>query len=374
MAARTTRQGRSGGPSVFEIVFGDPWRKLLSLGVAVLLWHYLDSQVSLTEEIGLPLTVAHVAGDLDTTQGTRVFVRLDTQTYSVLGFVDPTSNERRGEILLELTGEKRILADLEDNPGFSVRVEPVQEQGELTASFTADDVRPMNPRFEGLVARMTPPRVVVRIGRNVDRQFAIDRSRIEFVPPGGQPNFAEQLVWEDARFEPTGVVKARGPIQDLDRIGDRRLYRLVAEAPLVGATRFEAVLRALDLGPNLTLLPDSVQVKIPIRVTPRTFRLLEVPVVLQEPDNLRGKFQLRKDSADVEIEAFRTLEAVLSGLGTEDLRRWVRDNVTLVAALPRDAIESDAILSPRLLVKDYYERLDFRMTVPPTVHFDPKDP
>ncbi|MGA0868428.1 MAG: hypothetical protein ACO3UM_05820 [Planctomycetota bacterium] len=157
-------------------------------------------------------------------------------------------------------------------------------------------------------------------------------------------------------------------------MGERRLYKLTAEAPLVGATRFEAVLRAVDLGPNLTLLPDSVQIKIPIRVTPRTFRLLEVPVVLQEPDNLRGKFQLRKDSADVEIEAFRTLEAVLSGLGAEDLRRWVRENVTLVASLPRDAIESDAILSPRLLIKDYYERMDFRMTVPPTVHFDPKDP
>ncbi|MGA0060077.1 MAG: hypothetical protein ACO3RU_10855 [Planctomycetota bacterium] len=372
MAARTTRQVRS--RSLFEILFGDPWRKLLSIGIAVLLWHYLDSQVSLTEEIGLPLTVAHVAGDLDTTQGTRVFVRLDTQTYSVLGFVDPASNEKRGEILLELTGEKRILADLEDNPGFSVRIDPTQEQGELTASFTADDVRPMNPRFEGLIARMTPPRVVVRIGRNVDRQVAIDRSRIDFCPPGGQPDFAEQLVWEDARFEPTGVVKLRGPVQDVERVGERRLYKLTAEAPLVGATRFEAVLRAVDLGPNLTLLPDSVQIKIPIRVTPRTFRLLEVPVVLQEPDNLRGKFQLRKDSADVEIEAFRTLEAVLSGLGAEDLRRWVRENVTLVASLPRDAIESDAILSPRLLIKDYYERMDFRMTVPPTVHFDPKDP
>ena len=58
MPARTNRQGRAGNQSVFEMLFGDPWRKLLSLGIAVLLWHYLDSQVSLTEEIGLPLTVA----------------------------------------------------------------------------------------------------------------------------------------------------------------------------------------------------------------------------------------------------------------------------------------------------------------------------
>jgi hypothetical protein len=359
---------------LFLSLFADPWRKLVALGLAIMLWYYLDAQVSQSDEVELPLSVAHVAGDLDTSGGKRLFVRLDTTTYSAIAFEDPVTGETRRDVRLYLTGAKRLMEAIEENPGFAVHLEPAPDQGELVASFTADEVRPMNSRFEGLIARMSPPRILVRLGLNVERPVVLDRDKIQFVAPAMAQDLGDRLLWDDARLDPK-VVKLRGPAQRLAAIGDQQpLFRLGPEVLGAGATRIEGVMRALTLGPNVTVVPDTVAYEIPIRIEPRTVRLPDVPVLLHEPDELRGRFKLRRESADVEIEAFRTLEAKLSGLSPEERRRWARDNAQLIASVPRDAVDSSFITNPRLVIRDYFERTDYRMTVPPTIHFDRKSP
>ena len=358
---------------------GDPWRKIASLALAILLWHYLDAQISDRTMRTLDLVPTHEADKPDTSMKSALFVQFDMKTYGVIGFDDPRGDNLRTAVQLYLEGSKRLIAMLDENPGFLVRIEPTTDGAaidERNAVFTSQDLRPIDPRFEELKFRMEPPRIRVRLGENITEPILLTPARVDQTTLPNATSFANRIRWEDATFEPASVVLS-GPRPLLKPLSSREVPLLrFGSGPLVpNGGRLRIALQPLPQIEGVRIDAASVTMEVPLRTDPRTFRLQHVPVMLYEPARLRGRYRLRNETVDlVEIEAEGTLEARLSAMSPDELRDWTRGNALLVARVPQDADGPEVITDPRLLIQDYVDGTHFRVTVPATVHFELKTP
>lgn len=356
-------------------IFSDPWRKIAAVGLAVVLWHYLDSQVTATDDLPLELVAAHEAGDLDTSLRDPLFVRLDLTTYSVIDYEDPSTGDPIDNVSLVVSGAKQLIQTLDENPGYSVRVLPVFEQGEHVAMFDAEALQPLNPAFSGLVVRMTPPRVRVRIGENIARAIRLVPERIDTTLPPGTAGLAERLVWPDAKFEHQ-VVTLRGPrplVEGLASNSDA-LYDFRPQTTDVGERQVAAPIVAREREDGVSVEPTTMLLEVPLRVNAKVYRLPGVAVQLIEPPSVQGQFEPAKAIVDVEIEVQAgQLEARLSGKNPAELQEWVRANCLLVAWVPPDASVEDVTSKIRLLIKES-DRDSYRMAQPVGITFVPKNP
>ena len=368
-----SRRDRGEPRGFFRALIEDPWRKLGAVGLAILLWIYLDSQVSQSESLELELRCDAPSADLRNLRGKFLSLRLDTDRYTLLGFENVDEpGAALSQLTLELSGARRAMQELLANPLFVIRLAPGEPPGPALVEFGVADVQPLDPRHAGLIASMTPARVRARLARNIERNIDLKRSLIEVRGPE-VPNFDDRLQWDDLSFEPK-VVKVRGPDYIVNEFGRDTAAPFVFE-PAPPAVDVQVLSESLRLAPwaaGVSLEPEAVIMRITLRPPTEPVKLPAVPVDLVGAQ--RDSFKLDRDRVDVEISAYDRLWNNLPKL-PEDLRAWVEQNCLVIALLPQDVpLDSEGTIEDIRLVfrRSEIRDSDWKMTIPPTIRYLPK--
>lgn len=353
----------------------DPWRKLASLGLAVLLWLYLDSQVSQSDSLLVKLRHDAPSADLRNVRDAFVSLRVDTERFTLLGFenVDEPGATIE-EVTLELSGARRAMAEFLASPAFVVRVAPTADDAPPAIEFGADDVKPLDPRHANLVVGMSPSRVRARLAANIERNIALDANKVEVVAPD-VPGFLDRLQWDDVAFEPASV-KVRGPdhiVHEFER-GERRPFLFDPKAPPADAQALSESLKLAPWAAGVRLEPEAVVMRITLRAPTKNVVLPAVRVELVGAQ--RENYRLEKDRVDVPISAYDRLWNTLP-TQPADLREWIDQNCVIVAQLPQDPSVEGTIEDQKLVFwRSEIRESDWRMTGAPTIRYvqKPKNP
>ena len=371
---------RSRPRMLLAVFLDDGWRKIAAILLAVLLWLYLDRLVTSDETVTLePMTIAVDA--TDSAIGARQLgVTLDLDRYSDLGFRDPEkldafhAPEELTSVKLFLHGPTRLLDELPEQARFRAIASVQDGPRGPVATVTVEDVRAVDERFSGLVSAMEPPRVLIELATNDSAVLPLSTRLIEIREIDSA--LAGRMRIDDARFDPAAVT-IRGPKPAIDRLRN-------AGGPILrirpdSLTPDEGVLRAplvLIDGSDKVRLDSVPVVEIPLSSAGRTFELRNVPVVLHAPAELAGAFRLRRPTENVEIVAMGSLEARLSGMTPEALRKWTQDTAMIVARLPDDADTAGFLYWPDAFLclgPEALEGRDFRLPEQVTIHYEPTD-
>ena len=256
--------------------------------------------------------------------------------------------------------------------GFSVRPLPSRGGEQLAAEFNVTDVRAINGRFQSLIVSMDPPNVRVKLSRNVERPVTMHKRIIDV---HGDETVLERLYWDDAHFDPISV-KIRGPKKVLDDFlkPNQAVFVFEATPSSEDAPSIEAVLQLAIADERVTMDPEQVTIRIPLRVEPTEKVLPEVRILLKEPPGHEGSYRAATATVEVRIEVFGSLEVELDRYDDEQLRAWGLANAVVVVNVSKEEIDSGAagvMAQPNFMI---FERDEYRVTHIPKVRIEPKDP
>lgn len=360
---------------LLRTIFHDPWRKLISIAMAALLWLYLDSQVSSPDEILASLRPISTNTDPSEIGSKELGLRLDLDRYAVISIRDADAPEIELEaVAISVRGPRRQISDLVASPRLLVQPDPITRDGRTYAEFTIADVTTHDPRDQLLLRSMQPSRVSVELTRNVSERVVLDRGMVRVLPPPNVTGFLDRLVWDDMVFSPS-VVTVLGP-EPLVRSFQNSaspMFEWQPDPPASDASVVRTKLKPVDGASRLKIEPAGIALEIPFRAEGRQITLPGVEVLLRG-ERARERFQLDTDRVDVQIEAFHSLQTQLDVLNETELREWVAANCDVIARINADAPpEGGSILRPQLVIAERKES-DWRVLFPPTINYRPKSP
>lgn len=352
--------------------FADPWRKLVSLLLAVGLWFYLDAQVTKEDSLVLPIRPVdfEATGGQAGTPGT-LELRISLRTFTIHGFEDDAGNSI-DSVTLDFKGPSHVIRRLADDPSFSVT--PTEQDLSVidgSWSFDKSRVRAANELLQGHLTAMHPQRVKVLLERNAVREVRLTSDNVTILPPPVEleRDFLARVEIERARFFPETVV-LRGTTSALSRVSP--------ESPLFRAD-LSAFANTTQAEIRVTLQPLDQLVRDGIRTDPRTIHVtypvrpqylrfeLEVPVLL----SLEGTpFTMEQWEApppqNVVLWAAGPLEAELSNKNSAELREWAKANAVIVARLAEPGELKTQTTHTRFLLynETWREGRDYRAEVP----------
>ena len=377
---RPTRSSRS----LLGLIAADPWRKLLALLIAVLLWYWLDRQVTSRKEVQLtPVAVdaSDPKRDSRRTNEGELQVRLPTSQFVITEFRDASSGKALEQrVRLDLVGAQYTIDSVEANVAFAVKLDlKAAPEGEtFTEQFDVRDLRPLDRDLRRLMdkATMTPPSIEVVIEHVVSEPITLSYKdvTVQNPDPTRYPNFNARLVLDDVRFEPTSV-QVYGPAGAMDRLRKRnKVFLLDLAEGRVEADVASGPLRLIDF-------PGSSSVRIAGDIVPEaTFRLrprfeefsLQVPVLLDPaamPAALRSRYRATTERAEVNLQASGSLETLLADKSPAELAEWAMRQTRLLATFDEGADRDRIVVEPLFVLLDrtWREGLDFRVVSPPPI-------
>lgn len=318
------------------VLVDDPWRKLLAIALAVMLWFFISSRIndSTTRTVPLVIVGPNAVGG---TAAQRLAVVLPTDRVVGLDFLD---GERRiDKVDVIVSGPRFRIAAIEDQPlDLQVTAFLGREWGQrTTVEFTAADVRRDLLSLRDLTIRLRPDRIRLDVERIAELAVPLSLEQVELQ----EGQLAGRLRRETAEFAPaTAIVlgKAFG-IDQLQKRGGR-MFRATMEG--VGNERQVSapleLIGAQELGLRFAQTPQ-----VTMQVRPQTWPFdVVLPVIVDDqalPAELRGVYQPLEKTMAVRIRAGGALRSRLVNLGEgEDKSRmleWAAANLRLLVHLPR---------------------------------------
>lgn len=329
----------------------DPWRKGAAIVVAVLLWYFLDGQITKTKEVVCQLHVVDAAETVMSAAdpGQSVMdVRIPGRQFSYRQFRDATATERElTEVTLYFSGPKRVIARIAEEHFWvlATRLKP----GATSFVFDRAHVE-MRKELRDAMESMSPSSVRVEIEPNKEKQVPLSPQNVRFERPAAANGHADlsRLMIEDARFRP-GTARFWGTESNLDKIPlDGNLFELILTSlkneDLTG-TEYEAPIYLLDHIAGLVeeWEPELPRIVIPLRPEWQEHSL-EVPVALDLENSSYTEQQLEAvPDHKVKFKAAGTLATELRLKSQLELATWARDNLRVLAYMPPDRDPTRAI-------------------------------
>lgn len=192
---------------VCRALFSDPWRKLVALGLALLLWNYLDTQITASKPLVLTLRAVDEQDAIQPIGPEDLAVQIPKAKVTMLRFSNAAVEDSSvQEVQLKFEGPKALIEELEE--GSPVRVRRFPEvsapNGPLSFQFSVDDLR-LKPELQPLLKEMFPQRVRVELSRNVNHTIPLDLNTVDVdlsqVPEADRRN----PLYNRARFYPDSV-------------------------------------------------------------------------------------------------------------------------------------------------------------------------
>ena len=156
------------------------------IGLAVLLWLYLDSQITDTKDLEFRLRVTDPteSAQHDLSAGVTLALQLPRDQFTLVEFRDGLENQVISSVALTFRGPRHLINRLEENLGFTVT--PTSEdlrKIENYFEFDARMIRARNPEFQSLLTGMTPRLVHAVVGRNEQRAVTVTPDLVDVKPP-----------------------------------------------------------------------------------------------------------------------------------------------------------------------------------------------
>ena len=324
---------------VWNVLVDDPYRKLVAVGLAVLLWFFINSRIMDSTDYVLPLRVVDA---LDVSTGeNQLAIALPTDRVVKRRFLD--GDREIQNVTVTVSGPRfRIDALKEERLNLAVLTLLNREwarSGEgsdvQVVEFGAADIRRDVRALEEVDIAMSPARVRLEVGIQDNIEFEVRNEHVEFLAEG----FRSRLLLETAQYTPRKV-RIIGPARSIQKLAGR----LQQGQPILQA-RLEEVepqapgqLTILD-GPDLSvnfLQPASVRVDL---LPTRDDYTFELPVVVDDlglaPDD-RGKFQPEEPRVPLRVSFSGRLRVDVGVIESDEARqRWAESNLRLVVHLQR---------------------------------------
>ena len=324
---------------LWDVFVDDGYRKLMAVGLAVILWFFINSRIMDAADYVLPL---RVVDQLEMSSGeNELAVALPMDRVVKQRFLD--GDREIQDVTVTVSGPRFRIDALKEEPlNLVVRTLLNREWarsgdgGDVqVVEFGAADIRRSARALEEVDIAMSPPlvRLEVRVQDNV--VLAVRKEHVEFLAEG----FASRLLLEKAQFTPPEV-KVLGPARSIQKFAER-------------FERGEPVLRAqLDevepqASGQLTIIdgsemglyfqqPASVRVDL---LPTRDDYTFELPVVvddlnLKEED--RGVFLPAEPRIPLRVSLSGRLRVDVGVIESDEARqRWAEENLRLVVHLQR---------------------------------------
>lgn len=351
---------RIGRRSILRSLAADPVRKLLALALAVPLWIFLDSQVTVPKSERFPLVAKGTAADSDLYP--LLIDLAANEQYRVKGFRDSVDEAELKSVELTFKGPKHLVAAILDAPDVFVRPR-AGAINPLTNVFVFDrsDIRSSDPNVVNTIEEMKPRRVAVVLERVATEQFVLAMSRVQVEYPDQvkSPDFRARLRLDAAEFSERHV-SLRGTRVQIDAMmrDEKPLFRLdLRGAGTTTAPRVSATLSLLP-GSDLTVVGSSINVSIPLDPKFEDYEL-KVPVLL---DTLARSPQPAEEfevdpTANVRIRVSGELAGTLSTLAAGAPRDdWAREHTRVDVRVPGDYVDGQILLGTLRLTDPHYQR------------------
>jgi len=331
-------------------VVADPWRKLAAVGLAVLLWYFVDSRVHRRIERTLPLAfVGQQQGGASVTGS--LAVALPTDRVVGLRFLDGEKPIDRVDVVLS---GPRFRVDALESESFDLQVSrflSVDWTERASAEFTVADLRLDQFVFKDVAVELRPARIRFEVAALAARALTLTPENVDIV----EGPFAGRWKRETVAFTP-GAPTVLGRAADIDALGKRadKPFRAVLVA---GASDRQASAHVELIDAEAQGLRFATQPLLTVELWPRTAAFtLEVLVVVDDmalAAELRGKWLPEAPRRTVRVQAGGDLRSRLVGLQESvdkaQLGDWVDENLRLHVHLQRPA--AGAALGPELDVK-----------------------
>ncbi len=351
-------------PGIFAAIVADPWRKLLAIGLAVLLWFFIDSRIKDTHTRTVPLV--HV-GTLNATGMLldRLAIALPTDRVVGLRFFD--GDRPIDKVEVRISGPRFRIATIETER-LDLQITAflgLDWSTRTSIEFTVADVRRDQRVLQDLEIELSPPRIRLDVENIASREIPLSFDVVDLV----EGAFVGRLRRDTAEFTPPSAL-VLGPAIGIDQLGKRtnKPFRAVMES---GGTdrKVKAHLELID-GPDLGL-KFATPPLLTMQVLPQTTKFeLELPIVVDDlalPPEQRGSYQPEAKTRMVRVAAGGELRSRLVNMGeggdSTSMAEWAAANLRLLVHIPRaepGAAHLTEIDRPArlLLVGRLYETLD----------------
>lgn len=347
----TPDQRRRGG--LLGAVLDDPVRKLTAIGLAVLLWLFIEGRITRTIERPLQLRVVgeqSVAGE----GRERLAVALPTDRVVGKQFFD-------GQAVIEtvrviISGPRFRVAALE-NELLNLQITSflgLDWSNRASVEFTVADLPRDQRVLEGLSLRLEPSRIRLEVDRIEQQSVQLTLKQVDL---RGGP-LLDRIKPDTAQFSPpTAIVLGRANgIEEFKRRTDKRFRASVDGVP--GASSGRQITVTLELVDQEELgLRFAAAPLLTMEVLPQTTVFdLDVPVVVDDfalPADQVGLYQPEQRSRTVRVRAGGDLRSRIVSLrenvDSAQLADWVHENLRLHVHVLRPL--SGSILGPELSIK-----------------------
>ena len=323
----------------WNIVADDPYRKLVAVGLAVLLWFFINSRIMDSTDYVLPLRVVDA---LDVSSGeNQLAIALPTDRVVKRRFLD--EDREIQNVTVTLSGPRfRIDALKEERLNLAVMTLLNREwsrsgEGEdvQIVEFGAADIRRDVRALEEVDIEMSPARVRLEVGIQDNIEFEVRNEHVEFLADG----FRSRLLLETAQFTPS-TVRIIGPARSIQKLG----ARLQQGQPVLQAKLEEVEpqapgpLQIIDQADLSVYFEQPASVRVDLLPT-RDDYTFELPVVVDDlslkPED-RGSFQPEEARIPLRISFSGRLRVDVGVIESDEARqRWAEENLRLVVHLQR---------------------------------------
>jgi hypothetical protein len=320
-------------------------RKLIAIGLAVLMWFFIDSRVTRTHSRIVPLVTVG-AQEVLAESVDRLAVLLPTGRVVGVRFLDGETPVDRVEVLL--SGPRFRINAIEEEP-LNLAITAFLAFDWSTRSsveFTAVDIRRDQRMLQDVKIELRPSRVRLLVERLDETTYTLST---EVVDIQGD-TLGDRLLKSTATFSPDTAVLL-GPAISIERLrmrGDKP-FRAVVKS--TGNERQVTASLEIVGGDELDVRFQTTP-SVTMQVRPQTSTyVLELPIVVDDlalPPELRGQYRPETATRAARIRAGGNLRSTLVGLSEnpdkQKLNDWVIANLRLQVYIPRP--ESGVIYAP----------------------------
>jgi len=334
-------------------IFDDPFRKLLAIALALVLWYYLDALVTQTSTNPITLTVSF--DGKPTTGQDQINVSIGSLDYSLKAIQNAdTQKELEGSaISLTLKGKQHLIERANKERGFEVQynatTDVIQQGDEYFVQFRLEDLKhPTQPDvFNSLLEAMTPPTVRILLEKNAEKTLALTHENIDLSKINAK--LRDRITIESTKLDPA-TIKVLVPQARLSLINPKaKLFSTVFEVS-EGARQ---VTRQLTLTPEFAWLKLAKHPTATFKVEPIwvEYRLENIPVVLDaqgvDPEDA-ASYEVSPKTVTAVIRATGQLDRALLLLKEDKAAQaqWVR-RCARVRVYLREADLSKSTVDPR---------------------------
>lgn len=337
-------------PGWLGSLVADPWRKLAALGLAALLWYFVDSRINQQIRREMPLVFVG-AKDAGASPSGRLAVALPQELVEGLSFFD--GEKPITKVAVTLSGPRFRIAALE-RESFDLlvsRFRAIDWKDRSSAEFSAADLDRDQFLLRDVAVAMTPASVRIEVAAVASRKVALALDAVDLVEGAAAGRWRRDSV----QFTPAEV-QVLGRATEVDALARRTDKPFRAEL-VVGADDRQATAKVELVDAERLGIRFASQPVLTVQLRPRTAPFeLEVPIVVDDralPEALRGRWLPEAQSRIVRVQAGGDLRSRLVGLQESvdktQLADWVSENLRLHVHVPRPA--TGVVLGPEIDLK-----------------------